>query len=239
MEHHHFCIDEDTELHFTEDVKDQYANWLASMGLEKNVIPEQLKERMEHSDIYEETVSVISDIIENKISLRLNLWSYFDVGCGNGILTRDISNEIGVLMRCCDIKDSRIIKSPYEYEEFYVFDGMNIPVGSSEFQVVTCLLSLHHSTTPYALLEEIYRVLSPGGILIIKEFDCQDYNHVMLCEYMHESSDPDSTTKGVRSYRPIEGWREIASSTGFEICGEVYFLDHFRMYIDVFQKPGV
>jgi SAM-dependent methyltransferase len=47
------------------------------------------------------------------------------------------------------------------------FDGLNIPFQASEFGLVLCIEVLEHAIEPAHLLAEMFRVLRPGGQLVL------------------------------------------------------------------------
>lgn len=54
--------------------------------------------------------------------------------------------------------------------EFVQADAMNLPFGDGEFDVVTISFGLRNIEDPRAALAEMFRVLRPGGRLLICEF---------------------------------------------------------------------
>lgn len=49
----------------------------------------------------------------------------------------------------------------------YLCDGSNIPVKNNSFNVVICSEMLEHVREPTLILNEAYRILKPGGVLLI------------------------------------------------------------------------
>ena len=54
--------------------------------------------------------------------------------------------------------------------EFVEADAMNLPFRDSQFDVVTISFGLRNVEKPHVALAEMYRVLAPGGRLVICEF---------------------------------------------------------------------
>ena len=46
-------------------------------------------------------------------------------------------------------------------------DGRQLPFAADEFDTIFCSQVLEHTPEPWQLLDEAYRVLSPGGVLIL------------------------------------------------------------------------
>ncbi|MBR1457574.1 MAG: methyltransferase domain-containing protein [Oscillospiraceae bacterium] len=53
-----------------------------------------------------------------------------------------------------------------------VGDAEQMPLDSEQFQVVTCNMSIHHYPHPQSALNEMYRILTPGGTLLLNDMDC-------------------------------------------------------------------
>ncbi|HME56074.1 MAG TPA: class I SAM-dependent methyltransferase [Candidatus Lokiarchaeia archaeon] len=61
-------------------------------------------------------------------------------------------------------------------------DGANMPYADATFDVIVTSLSLHHWTSPPLVFDEIYRVLRPGGLLVLFDMrrDCRKNWHRLL-----------------------------------------------------------
>jgi ubiquinone/menaquinone biosynthesis C-methylase UbiE len=107
--------------------------------------------------------------------LPLNGERLLDVGCGNGyfmFMAKDKFKECyGV-----DISSVRIQQAKKRSKErpngdsfhFYEYDiDKGLPFSNSFFDAVSCLAVLEHVFNPPKVLEEIHRVLKPGGTLIV------------------------------------------------------------------------
>lgn len=50
-------------------------------------------------------------------------------------------------------------------------DGASVPLGTATVDAVLVVDALHHVLDQQGVLEEGYRILRPGGILVVREFD--------------------------------------------------------------------
>ena len=93
-----------------------------------------------------------------------------DVGCGNNALGKEIA---------ANNMDLQVIGSdPYDYHEEYPLknlqfrlqkDPYTLPFEDHSVDLIILNAALHHVADPDILLSEIYRVLKPGGRLILVE----------------------------------------------------------------------
>ncbi len=94
-----------------------------------------------------------------------------DIACGTGTssvaLSRTGATVVGVDFSPGMLGEARRKHSSVEFVEG---DAMKLPFVSDEFDAVTISFGLRNITDPKAALDEMYRVLKPGGRLVITEF---------------------------------------------------------------------
>ena len=103
--------------------------------------------------------AIRSQIASFALSLKGDM---LDVGCGTmpyRVLFRDVSTYRGL-----EIDQARNLSNPL-VTDFY--DGSIFPYANSSFDVVLCSQVLEHSFSPDQLLNEVFRVLRPGGVLLL------------------------------------------------------------------------
>jgi ubiquinone/menaquinone biosynthesis C-methylase UbiE len=112
------------------------------------------------------TVAVMFDALQkagvDPASTRL-----LDIGCSTGILTRHYAEFFGEVVGI-DIDDGAVewarqhrAKENLRYE---IGDSMNVPFLSGEFDLVTCTHIYEHVPDAQQMMDEIHRVLRPGGL---------------------------------------------------------------------------
>ena len=204
--------------------------------------------RMESKKKLEEVSDYVFDVASKVFKIppyvsSICPWEYLDIGCGTGRISRNISASLEAMVQHVDVKDNRIEKYSHEdFEDFMIFDGVNLPHEKNMYTVITCLTVLHHVDNTEGLIKSIYETLKPGGIFIMKEFDCRNWKEAYSLDFMNfllsESSGEDGC---VTSYNSKKGWRVIIEGCGFELLDEYYkdcsVYDPYYTYFDVFQKP--
>lgn len=101
-----------------------------------------------------------------------------DVGCGTGPVIELLSKKypekhfVGLDITPAMIEVAQSKRLPNA--EFIVGDAENLPFGDGGFDAVLCANSFHHYPNPGAFLREAYRVLRPGGKLILRDYTSND-----------------------------------------------------------------
>lgn len=92
--------------------------------------------------------------------------SVLDAGTGSGALAEALS-DAGFRVTAADI-DASFFRADRPGIRFIAADfNETSPFEDGSFDCVTCLEMIEHVENPFALLRELYRVLKPGGTLVI------------------------------------------------------------------------
>jgi ubiquinone/menaquinone biosynthesis C-methylase UbiE len=152
------------------------------------LLPQQIEE-------YDRTIArlkQIESVIESKVFKENNKKGmvYLDYGGGNGEITSAIAKRINSKKEnsyCMDVM------SWYENERESLYDNISykyintnkIHLDTESVRFITCFQVLHHITGYQEVLDEFYRILAPGGLIIIREHDCEDYLDDALIDIEH------------------------------------------------------
>jgi SAM-dependent methyltransferase len=91
-----------------------------------------------------------------------------DVGCGPGQLTA-LLDQVAGSMTGIDFAPRMIeeARNRFPQIDFQVANTERLPFGEASFDVVVCSYVAHHLARPAAAFREMYRVIAPGGRLVV------------------------------------------------------------------------
>ena len=94
-----------------------------------------------------------------------------DTACGTGTSTAALAKS-GARVVGADFSPGMIAQAREKHPklEFVEADATKLPFGDNEFDAVTISFGLRNIVDPHAALAEFYRVLAPGGRVVICEF---------------------------------------------------------------------
>jgi ubiquinone/menaquinone biosynthesis C-methylase UbiE len=137
-----------------------------------------------------------------------------DVGCGTGGAVRAAARiartAIGVDLSPRMIERARAWPGTPANAEFRVGEASGVPAGDGEFSAVLCTSAFHHYPDPEAAAREMWRVLEPGGRLVIGD-GCADIRAARVADWLLRRFEPGH----VRLYRSAE-LGAILREAGFE-----------------------
>ena len=156
---------------------------------------------------------------------------YLDIGGGNGSITSEIGKSFLLKEEdiiCVDINKWLGKTSEKKYNISYKEikeDGI-LPFNDGEFSLITLFQSLHHMKNVDKMISEIFRVLHPGGYIIIREHDCSNDNIKLLIDIEHclfekvlcEGDCCDFEKNYYGEYKSKEEWNSIFTNNGLKLC---------------------
>ena len=111
------------------------------------------------------TVVVILDVLR-QAGVDPRETRLLDIGCSTGILTRHYAEFFGNVVGI-DIDDGAVEwarkNRAAENLAYRIGDSMDVPFPSGDFDLVTCTHIYEHVPDAQRMLDEIFRVLRPGG----------------------------------------------------------------------------
>ncbi len=115
------------------------------------------------------------------LPLKENL-CFLDIGCGTGWAVRRVANLVNQRGEFCGIDLSpkmleRAVENSRDFKmvHFYQGNAEELPFQDSFFDVMLCTNSFHHYLHPTRALNEIRRVLKPGGRIYIADVATDEF----------------------------------------------------------------
>lgn len=108
--------------------------------------------------------------------------SVVDYGCGNGYVLANYAKN-GATVVGVDITKAAIRLSRERFRimdlpgTFMQTDGSTIPLRSASFDIACSMGVLHQVPDPAPIVRELYRVLKPGGRLIVMVYNRNSYRY--------------------------------------------------------------
>ncbi len=140
----------------------------------KVIDPKELKTNIE--DFIKKLELQAIETAEERIPLYLEVGIkdakiVLDVGCGSGVVTRDIAHLTKGRVIAIDdskemIKVAKNVLKMYNNIEFRVGNAEKLPFKDNIFDIVTCNLVLMWASNPQKVVNEMTRVTKPGGIVL-------------------------------------------------------------------------
>ena len=99
-----------------------------------------------------------------------------DIGCGPGAFLSLVEETYpDIQLNALDLSEEMIRETKERLSDTAITtvgDSENMPLEGEQYQVVTCNMSIHHYPHPQNALNEMYRILKPGGCLLLNDMDC-------------------------------------------------------------------
>ncbi len=123
--------------------------------------------------------NILKPLLKENTNLKL-----LDVGCGGGLLTEEFA-KMGCKVTAVDPSASSLVTArahaeesnlPIEYLESF---GDKMPFEDNSFDVVSCCDVLEHIKDYDKTIQEISRVLKPGGVFLFDTINRTPYSYLV------------------------------------------------------------
>jgi ubiquinone/menaquinone biosynthesis C-methylase UbiE len=162
-----------------------------------------------------------------------------DAGCGTGWFSK-AAVERGAHVVSMDLGENLMLQVKRKCEsERVVGSILEIPFGDNTFDYIVSSEVIEHTPDPYKAIQELYRVIKPGGILVLSTPNKIWYPALWI-----------ATTFRLRPYQGLENWtfwwtmRKYMKSAGFSVDRMVgihlfpFVHSIFYPLLDLFHKTN-
>ena len=171
--------------------------------------------------------------------------SFLDIGCATGAITLELMNQLNIPRENTygtDIDDYNITKFNF-IKTTQKTENLDT-IFPSSIDLITCLMSLHHIENVETTLKELNRIISPTGILIIREHDCTSKIFSYFLDIVHGLYEmslgekvSDTFLKDFSAdYRNHQEWRKIITAAGFRFIYQTRIVPNVRAYYSIYMK---
>ena len=152
-----------------------------------------------------------------------------DVGCGIGgssrILARDYGFAVaGITLSPQQVRRAQELTSPEVNARFQVDDALALSFSDASFDVVWSVEAGPHMPDKAQFARELLRVLKPGGILVVADWNQRDDRRVPLNFWEKKVMRQLLDQWAHPAFSSIEGFSELLGATGL-VAGEVTTAD--------------
>lgn len=157
--------------------------------IKNNTIHKTIHDKYQICEKWEYAIEILSHLYINKIKSKNNEISnikYLDLCCGSGKKSKLFHKNLGIEKSNTYISDIQTW-GPYQKNkskmpfQFTFIENNKLDYENEQFDLVTCILSLHHVKELESFIKEIYRIIKKNGfLLLIDHCVYNDYDRLFI-----------------------------------------------------------
>jgi ubiquinone/menaquinone biosynthesis C-methylase UbiE len=143
-----------------------------------------------------------------------------DVGCGCGFCAFALAQvaekvvAVDITPRMLEEASRLAGQRGISNISFQEADAEALPFPDAHFDIVSCRISAHHFLSPSAFLSESWRVLLPGGCLLVADTSSPEDLGIAI---WHNATERMRDPSHVQNFTPSQ-WRDMVLGAGFRIA---------------------
>lgn len=161
---------------------------------------------------------------------------FLDIGCGRGEFTKGFK-DLGLDVSGIDREkgDQEMLES-IDVSLSNDLENNAFPFEDNSFDIVFSKSVIEHFRTPDNFIKEIYRILKPGGRIIIMTPDWQSQRRIFYDDYTHVHP---YTKTGLRDLLKIYGFEKVEVEIFYQlpILWKYPWLKIFSKCLQIFGPP--
>ena len=154
---------------------------------------------------------------------------YVDIGAGSGTIASMIGEECRIKKEniyCLDVSGSDDFFKRNSGCNFITYNGTDIPFKENDISLVTLFMVLHHVKNLEQFMENLSRVMKPGGIVFVRDHDAtpemlpllHSEHYIWIIKKKINIEEYESTM--VHNFMSKEKIKNLFCNHGFEINGK-------------------
>lgn len=157
----------------------------------------------------------IKDRITGMGILNKNM-TVVDLGCGDGYISRAVSVmvekvfAIDISSKMLEQLNKKAAEAGIRNIETIETEAQEIPIQDSSADVVFASMFLHHIEDPEEIIQEVYRIVKPGGTAVIADFE--KHKNTEMQKKMFDVWSGFSTTE-IRKWFKSSGFKNVRIET--------------------------
>jgi ubiquinone/menaquinone biosynthesis C-methylase UbiE len=189
------------------------------------------------------SISRVIDIQQLLNSLNPNVYihKYVDIGCSEGGITSELGRALGCgkeNVYGIDILPPEKNKHQHLFQYIQIDETtQHLPFEDNSVCFVTAIMCLHHIKQSNVYIQEVFRILKPGGIFIIQEHNTEteydriklDILHGMYCMVWAKEGyqeNPRFCEEYIAWYKSKTHWDTLIRHSGFVGCTLPYSIKY-------------
>lgn len=141
-----------------------------------------------------------------------------DVGCGTGFLIELLQKQKEAEYYGLDLSPEMIKIAKAKFDDsihLVVGTADKLPYPDNFFDVVCCIQSFHHYPYPRKAMDEVYRVLKPGGMYVLSDTGCSGiakcFDNYVFRYFMKSGDYAAYSRKDIENLMKQKGFLVVAS----------------------------